>query len=59
MSNKVAKHESVRSHNQHVFIQFASDTFNFLALEVVDLLHRIQKVMYINVMYPVAEPGIL
>jgi len=40
------------SDNQHAFIPFAFDTFGFLAPEVVDLLHRVQKVMHINVMSP-------
>ena len=51
-SSKGAKHEKVCSDNQHVFIPFAFDTFSFLALEVVDLLHRVQKVMHSNVMSP-------
>jgi len=40
-SNKVVKHEKTCSNNQLAFIQFAFDTFAFLALEVVDLLHRV------------------
>ena len=40
------------SDNQHAFIPFAFDTFGFLAPEVVDLLHRVQKVMHSNVMSP-------
>jgi hypothetical protein len=48
--SKVAKHEKACSDNQHVFIPFAFDTFGFLAPEVVDLLHRVQKVMHNNVM---------
>jgi hypothetical protein len=43
-SSKVAKHEKVCSDNQHVFIPFAFDTFDFLASEVVDLLKRVQRV---------------
>ena len=35
------------SDNQHAFILFA---FDFLASEAVDLLHRVQMVMHINVM---------
>ena len=38
-SSKVVKHEKACSDNQHAFIPFAFDTFGFLALEVVDLLH--------------------
>jgi len=49
-SSKVAKHEKTCSDNQHVFIPFAFDTFGFLAPDVVDLLHRVQKVMHSNVM---------
>jgi len=49
-SNKVAKHEKTCSDNQHVFIPFAYDTFSFLASEVVDLLHSVQRVMHNNVM---------
>ena len=51
-SNKVANHEKACSDNQHAFIPFAFDTFGFLAPEVVDLLHRVQKVMHSNVMSP-------
>ena len=51
-STKVAKHEKACSDNQHAFIPFAFDTFGFLAPEVVDLLHRVQKVMHSNVMSP-------
>ena len=51
-SSKVVKHEKTCSHNQHVFITFAFDTFGFLAPEVVDFLHRVRKIMYNNVMYP-------
>ena len=48
----MAKHEKVCNDNQHAFIQFSFDTFGFLAPEVVDLLHRVQKVMHNNVMSP-------
>jgi hypothetical protein len=51
-SSKVTKHEKACSDNQHVFIPFAFDTFDFLASEVVDLLHRVQRVMHSNVMSP-------
>ncbi|MCI11580.1 auxilin-like protein [Trifolium medium] len=37
-SSKVAKHEKTCTHNQHAFISFAFDTFDFLAPEVVSLL---------------------
>ncbi len=48
----MAKHEKAYSDNQHAFIPFAFDTFGFLAPEVVDLLHRVQKVMHSNVLSP-------
>jgi hypothetical protein len=51
-SRKVVKHEKACSDNQHTFIPFAFDTFDFLAPEAVDLLHRVQKVMLSNVMSP-------
>jgi len=41
-SSKVVKHKKTCSDNQHVFIPFVFDTFDFLAPEVVDLLHRVQ-----------------
>jgi hypothetical protein len=50
----VVTHEKTFSKNQHVFIQFAFDAFDFLALETVDLLHRIQKVVRSNVMSPMS-----
>jgi len=53
-SSKVAKHEKACSDNQHAFIPFAFDTFGFLEPEVVDLLHRVQKVMHSNVMSPMS-----
>jgi len=36
--------------NQHVYISFVFDTFDFLIPNVVDLLHRVQRVTHINVM---------
>ncbi|MFS7976906.1 putative exostosin [Helianthus anomalus] len=51
-SGKVIKHEKACLDNQHVFIQFAFDTFGFLAPKAVDLLSRVQRVMYSNVMTP-------
>jgi len=48
VSSKVAKHEKVCSNNQHAFIPFALDTFGFLAPEIVDLLHRVRKVMHVG-----------
>lgn len=49
-SSKVVKHEKACSDNQHAFIQFAFDTFGFLASEAVDLLCIVQRVMHSNVM---------
>jgi len=40
------------SKNQHAFIQFAFDTFDFLSLETVDLLHIAQRVMHNNLISP-------
>jgi len=37
--------------NQHAFIPFVFDIFGFLAPKAIDLLHRVQKVMHINVMF--------
>nr|GEZ49743.1 zf-CCHC domain-containing protein/DUF4219 domain-containing protein/UBN2 domain-containing protein [Tanacetum cinerariifolium] len=51
-SCKVTKHEKTCIENQHVFIPFAFDTFGFLALEAVELLRRVQRVMHNNVMTP-------
>jgi hypothetical protein len=45
-SNKVVKHESACSNNQHAFIQFAFDTFGFLAPDAVNMLKRVQQVMH-------------
>jgi hypothetical protein len=52
VSSKVAKHEKACSNNQHALISFAFDTSGFLALEVIDLLHMVPRVMHINVMTP-------
>jgi len=43
-SNKMAKYEKVCLNNQHTFIPFAFDNFGFLTQEVVDLLHRAQRI---------------
>nr|GEU48387.1 putative reverse transcriptase domain-containing protein [Tanacetum cinerariifolium]GEU48392.1 putative reverse transcriptase domain-containing protein [Tanacetum cinerariifolium] len=51
-SGKVTKHEKACIENQHVFIPFMFDTFGFLALEAVELLIRVQRVMHNNVMTP-------
>jgi hypothetical protein len=37
------------SDNQHAFIPFAFDTFDFIAPEVASLLQKVQKVMNNNV----------
>ncbi|KAL8235957.1 hypothetical protein R6Q59_017038 [Mikania micrantha] len=49
-SCKVAKHEKACLENQHVFIIFVFDTFGFLALKVVNLLNKAQKVMRCNIL---------
>nr|GEW99939.1 putative reverse transcriptase domain-containing protein [Tanacetum cinerariifolium] len=51
-SCKVTKHEKASIENQHVFISFAFDTFDFLAFEAMKILNRIQRVMNTNVMTP-------
>jgi hypothetical protein len=51
-SNKVVKHESACSNNQHAFIPFAFDTFGFLAPDAVNMLKRVQRVMHSNVVSP-------
>jgi hypothetical protein len=53
-SCKVVKHEKTCFDNQHAFIPFVFDTFDFLAPETVSLLHRIQKIMNSNVVSPKA-----
>jgi hypothetical protein len=50
-SSKVIKHEKICFDNQHAFIPFVFDTFDFLAQEVVSLLQRVQKVMNSNVVF--------
>jgi hypothetical protein len=45
-SSKMTKYEKACSDNQHVFIFFAFDIFNFLTPEAVNLLKRIQNVMH-------------
>ena len=49
---KVVKHENACRENQHVFVLFAFDTFGFLAPEAVELLNRVQRVMYSNIISP-------
>jgi hypothetical protein len=41
-SSKMIKYENACFDNQHVFIPFAFDNFDFLTPETVDLLKRIQ-----------------
>ncbi|KAK2368629.1 hypothetical protein QL285_081812 [Trifolium repens] len=48
-SSKVTKHEKSFSDNQHAFIPFVFDTFDFLAPGVVDILKRAQWIMHNNV----------
>lgn len=49
-SSKVFKHEKACPDN--AFIPFAFDTFGFLALEIIDLLQRVQMLMNKNVISP-------
>jgi hypothetical protein len=42
-SSKMAKYKKACSDNQHVFIPFAFDVFDFLALEAVNILKRVQN----------------
>jgi hypothetical protein len=49
VSSKVVKHKRVCLDNQHIFILYAFDTFDFPTLDVVDILKRVQIVMYNNV----------
>ncbi|AES98021.1 transmembrane protein, putative [Medicago truncatula] len=51
-SSKVAKHEKAYSDDQHAFIPFVFYPFSFLAPEAINLLHRVQNVMYGNIMSP-------
>jgi hypothetical protein len=39
----MAKYKKACSDNQHVFIPFAFDVFDFLALEAVNILKRVQN----------------
>jgi len=48
--SRVTKHEKTCSNNQHTLITFTFNTFGFLTPKVVDILHRVQNVMHINVM---------
>lgn len=48
----MAKHEKLCVDNQHVFKSFAFDTFDFLALEAVDLLQRVQMLVHNKVVSP-------
>jgi hypothetical protein len=38
----------MRKRDQHIFIPFVFDTFGFLVPEVVDILKRVQRIMYSN-----------
>jgi hypothetical protein len=44
--------KKISKDDQHVFILFIFNIFNFLALEIVNLMKRIQKIMHINVVLP-------
>ena len=35
---------------ENTFIPFTFDTFGFLTVDVVDFLHKVQKIMHNNVM---------
>jgi hypothetical protein len=48
----VAKHENTFYDNKTAFIQFAFDTFGFLAPDAVSLLQRVQKIMNNNIVSP-------
>lgn len=48
-SGKVVKHKNMCSDNQHTFIPFVFDIFGFLAPETVNLLQRVQRLIYNNV----------
>jgi hypothetical protein len=39
----------MRKRDQHIFILFVFDTFGFLIPEAVDILKRVQRIMYNNV----------
>lgn len=52
-SSKGVKYEEACFDNQYVFIPFVFDTFDFLALMIINLLRRIQKVMHNNVVSPI------
>ncbi|GKE73008.1 hypothetical protein Tco_1535049 [Tanacetum coccineum] len=43
---KVTKHEKTCIEIQHMFIPFAFHTFDFFAPETVELLDRVQRVIY-------------
>jgi hypothetical protein len=47
--NKMVKHQKTYYDNQYAFIQFEFDTFDFLILEIVDLLKKVQMIMHDNV----------
>jgi hypothetical protein len=47
--SKIVKYERACSKNQHMFIPFAFNTFDFLALEAVNILKRVQRFMHSNV----------
>jgi len=48
VSSKVTKHKKMCFEN--TFIPFTFDTFGFLTVDVVDFLHKVQKIMHNNVM---------
>jgi hypothetical protein len=54
----VNKHEKTDYDNQHAFISFAFNTFDFLAQEAVNILKIVQRVMHINVVSPRSLDGV-
>jgi hypothetical protein len=49
---KMTKHEKTYFDNQHVFILFIFDTFDFLAPKIENLLKIVQKIVHSNVVSP-------
>ncbi|KAK2438038.1 hypothetical protein QL285_022859 [Trifolium repens] len=50
--SKIVKYERACSKNQDTFIHFAFDTFGFLALDAMNILKRVQRVMHSNAWSP-------
>jgi hypothetical protein len=47
VSSRMVKHDKTFFDNQHIFILFPFDSFDFLAQKAENLLKNVQKVMYI------------